>query len=121
MRTFIQTLAASLVLMVMAGTSAEVFAQRGAGPSLSRAPRPTISPYMNLLDNTRSTESQYYTQVRPQNEFRQSIYREQQSLSRLQANQQRLQQTLNSGLTATGQAAGFMTHTKYFGVSTGRR
>lgn len=93
------------------------------GPSLRRSSGPTISPYLNLLNNRGSLASNYYNLYRTQRDFerfeRQAVDTARQLRSSINDQKSQLNdlQLRNSGLTPTGSGASFMTHGRYFGAS----
>ncbi len=92
------------------------------------APRPTVSPYLNLLRGNAGPVPNYYSLVRPQlqqqriNQQQQSINLRQQSLA--QANQQGIQ-SVQQGLleirqpqaSPTGTGGGFMNFSHFYSFS----
>jgi hypothetical protein len=85
-------------------------------------PRPSVSPYLNLLRRDQPRALNYYNLVRPQVETRAALGRLE---GQITANQEATAD-LERGepLRATGHATGFMTHTRYFqnlGVRAGSR
>jgi hypothetical protein len=99
-------------------------AQTFAPPTAPRAPRPTLSPYLNLLDQANSPTFNYYNRVRPRQEFdayRQTNAQNLRSLERrVDQNQQALQQSQNSQLTPTGHTTRFLDLGGYFGTNSAR-
>ena len=91
------------------------FAPQGLGqpPFTSR---PTVSPYLNLLRSGGSPALNYYTLVRPQNQFYQSMWQLQQDVGANARELNSLQQSPTSGpqMAPTGHAFGFMTQGAYF-------
>ena len=91
-------------------------------------PRPTVSPYLNLLRGNAGPVPNYHTLVRPQlqqqaiNQQQQAINLQQQSLA--QANQQGLQQVQQGLLeirrpqaSPTGTSGGFMNFSHFYSFS----
>lgn len=117
---------AAVVLLATAFASV-VEAQPNLGPSLDRGRRPTISPYLQLLNRRGSTASNYYNLYRPERRFEQFQRDARRSAEQLQSqiNGQRTQidrlQNSGSQLSPSGTAAGFMTHQGYFGSGASRR
>lgn len=74
--------------------------------------RPTLSPYLNLLDRTNSPAFNYYNRVRPRQAFdayRQQTGSELQNLNRrIDANKLAIQQSANSQLQPTGHQTRFL-------------
>lgn len=84
-------------------------------------PYPTVSPYVNLLNNRGGNPAiNYYGMVRPQFAFRGAVQQLQQGI---QANQDAFVdlQTANAGYPETGHAAGFQTQVHYFMNTGGQR
>jgi hypothetical protein len=89
------------------------------GAALAQVPitRPTVSPYLNLLQGGQPPGVNYYGIVRPELDFRSSIQKLQQQN---QTNQQALADLQNpTVLPATGHFTGFMTQGPYFQSFTG--
>jgi hypothetical protein len=88
------------------------------GPAVGGAPRPPISPYLNLLRRGGSVSNNYFNLVRPEFEFRNNI-------QRLQQDQTQLERRVDSGtqgaagLPATGHSVQFMNTSHYFGTRSG--
>jgi hypothetical protein len=105
----------SFPLVTAAGMLALFAAPCPAQPPFTS--RPTVSPYLNLLRSGGSPALNYYTLVRPQNQFYQSLRQLQQDVG---ANAQELNSLQQSTTTTampmrpTGFAAGFMTQSQYF-------
>jgi hypothetical protein len=81
------------------------------------ASRPTVSPYLNLLRSGGSPALNYYTLVRPQNQFYRSISQMQQDIGANAQEINSLQQTPTATgmqMRPTGFVAGFMTQSHYF-------
>ncbi len=100
-------------------------AQTLSPPIAPRAPRPTLSPYLNLLDRANSTAFNYYNRVRPRQEFDRYRQLNNQNLraldKRIDRTNEALQQSQNSQLAPTGHRTRFMDLGGYFGTgSTGR-
>jgi hypothetical protein len=78
--------------------------------------RPTVSPYLNLLRSGGSPALNYYTLVRPQNQFYQSMFQLQQDVGANARELNSLQQPTTTGaqMSPTGHAFGFMTQAPYF-------
>ena len=114
---------AAVVLLVQLSLGAQVSAQLPRSPS-SRFrvnSRPAVSPYYDLIQQNHSGMDnftfQYLRRVRPDVEFREAENRLQQNLNSLS---NRLDESTSpTGLGATGHAASFLTHGKYFNVSGG--
>lgn len=88
-------------------------------PRLQPNERPTLSPYLNLLDNRRSLEFQYFREVRPefqwrrnQSQFRRSLQNIERDLER----QEELIQSESSTIGPTGHESFFMNTGGYFGA-----
>lgn len=115
--TVFATAAVSVTLAAASG--------QAQGPSLKPSPRPTISPYLNLLQGaeTGTLDYQYYRQYRPFQQIQRQGQQVQKSLQGIEqrlTEQRRLIQSPMSGLTPTGRRAGFMTHLGFFGNSGAR-
>ncbi len=78
---------------------------------------PTISPYLNLLNNRANPGILYFTQVRPEFAFRGAIRDLQQSNAAIQD----WQTGSGTEMPGTGHATGFQTHLAYFGNLGGLR
>jgi hypothetical protein len=85
--------------------------------------RPTVSPYLNLLNNNQFGISTYQTTVRPQIEEREAIQRNAASLQALQQQFQQGQQALPySGRgggrygSSTGHPTRFMNYSHYYNL-----
>ena len=79
--------------------------------------RPAYSPYLNLLRGDSPPVANYYGLVRPELDFRSSVYRLQQQT---QANQQAVTDLQTSTvMPPTGTPAGFLNHGSYFQSLTG--
>src|SRR5262245_2399192 len=77
--------------------------------------RPTVSPYLNLLRRGGSPALNYYTLVRPQNQFYQSLNQLQQEVGTNAQGLSALEQTTTGRtMSPTGHATGFMTQAAYF-------
>ena len=101
-------------------------AQTLSPPTAPRAPRPTLSPYLNLLDRNNSTAFNYYNRVRPRqafDDYRQSTSQNLRALDRRidRTNEALREQSANSQLAPTGHTTRFLDLGGYFGGrSTGR-
>src|SRR5262245_48744940 len=72
--------------------------------------RPAVSPYLNLLNRGAPAAINYYGLVRPQMEFRNSLY----GIAQQQALGQQGISDLESSLDTSGHRSLFMNHQKYF-------
>ena len=59
-------LRAALLVLIFAGSSAMARAQNRARPLDGESRRPTVSPYMNLINNQQGGATNYQSLVRPQ-------------------------------------------------------
>lgn len=92
-------------------------------PQFNRPNRPTVSPYINLLNNNNQDPAiTYYGQIRPQNEFRAA---EAANAAAIRGLDKRLTQTekeMPSGkLSSSGHATSFLNTRGYFGGGSGGR
>lgn len=110
--------------LVLLSTSA-VFAQ---SPGFGRPRNPTLSPYLNLLNNSNSTEFNYYQLYRPQKEFRnayqglnQNLYQTTAQVARQGESIEQISDRLRPGssLRTTGHPTSFMNHGRYFSTGAG--
>jgi hypothetical protein len=100
-----------VALAVLAGlilAASPALAQPPASPAL----RPTVSPYLNLLQGNAPPVANYYGVVRTMQEFRQQNAQLTNSLRNLQG--QVAQPAVQADLPETGHAAGFMNAGGYF-------
>lgn len=86
---------------------------RGYGGGSSSINGPTVSPYLNLLQNNQNNVPLYQTLVRPQLEAREAIARQDISLQQLQS--QLRGGNYQSGSRGTGSNVRRTGHTTYFG------
>lgn len=96
------------VLAVLSLAAAPTPAQPPPGPVL----RPTVSPYLNLLQGNSPPVANYYGVVRPVQEFRRQNDQLANRLSTLQT--QAVQPGTQTDLPETGHVAGFMNAGGYF-------
>ena len=116
-RSFLLTTLAAGIL------NASAFAQEPpviGGVGSRRTRRPTITPYLNLLNRQRDSDLglQYFGIVRPEIQMRSAINSQSRSLGRLQRqvdDQNALIRNQNSQLGATGHEARFLNLGSYFG------
>lgn len=104
---------------------AECFAQNAGNSFGSRSARqlsnPTVSPYLNLLNNNGgdfadNATLNYFEQVRPQMQFRKAIQNSNQQQAAFRAAvQNEFQRAQNSQLSGTGVAGRFGNTMGYFG------
>jgi hypothetical protein len=110
-----------------------VFAVAGLLPGLARAQgslpfsnaipnRPTVSPYLNLLNPTGSGTSNYFTQVRPQLQAREELVRQQVQLNQIQRQVQRGQPggvpvRGSQEIRGTGHETVFMQYSHYYPIT----
>lgn len=111
-----------LVFGVLSFGGEMAFAQTFAPPPAPRAPRPTLSPYLNLLNRNNSTAFNYYNFVRPRQAF--DAYRAETNSDlrtldrRLERANEALRQSENSQLAPSGHRTRFMDLGGYFGTGT---
>jgi hypothetical protein len=95
-------------------------------PGFGRPRNPTVSPYLNLLNNRNTPEFNYYQLYRPQTEFRsayqglnQNLFQTDSRVTRQSASIDELTNRLRPGSTlgTTGHRATFMNYGSYFGTS----
>jgi len=121
MRLILANMSAVLLALLCADSA---LAQGFAPPSAPRAPRPTLSPYLNLLNRNNSAAFNYYNRVRPRQSF--DDYRSQQfrNLSnlerRIEQTEQGLRQSQNSQLQPSGHTTRFLDLGGYFGTNSAR-
>jgi len=101
---FVFRLAPALVLALLAP---------GAVQGQPAYAQPRVSPYLNLLRGGATPGMNYYNLVRPEVDFRSSIYQLQQQNVASQAAITALQQG-PPGVLTTGHPVGFLTHNAYF-------
>jgi hypothetical protein len=107
----------SLVLAILAtrpdSAQAQIRARRY--PSVSR---PTVSPYLNLLrrdNNNRSFSAlNYYTLVRPEQEFRARLDAQARGLDSLRGDVDANTQSIGQELRSTGHSSYFMNYGSYY-------
>jgi hypothetical protein len=112
---------AALVVLVGLATAATSMAQ-GPLPAQRNISRPTTSPYLNLVNDGNRQGLNYFTQVRPQQQFRQfgaGLSQEVQGLEATIGGQAYFDEAGNYTLQSTGHPAGFMNYGGYFGGGTG--
>ncbi len=108
-------------LSVSGGLSAQ-------GPSLKRSERPVTSPYLNLLNRGNNNFSDpglnYYRNVRPEQEWRQGLQKQDKELQSLSqrfsqsqtaASDAQAAKSIRSTLTTTGHPTSFQNSGGYFG------
>lgn len=108
-------LAAAIVLSMSVATS---HAQDRLGPPSLRVPsQPTTSPYLNLL-GPGGAGYQYYRQVKPEMEFRNSDFRVANQLRNVatRADLERSTRPVPGTIRPTGHTATFMNFGNYFGT-----
>ena len=96
------------------------FGQVPFGPP-PRAPRPVLSPYLNLLDRNNSTTFNYYNRVRPRQAFDDYAQQQYRNLSALERRVDRnreaiVEQSENSQLAPSGHSTRFLDLGGYFGT-----
>jgi hypothetical protein len=100
-----------------------IFAARSAEAqapfSNTTASRPTVSPYLNLLNQNTSGTSNYYTLVRPQIQAREEILRQQAQINQIQRQVQRGQPggvpvRGSQEIRGTGHETAFMNYLHYY-------
>lgn len=111
----------SLVALAAGGAAAQPPAPP---PGFGQAPRPQVSPYLNLLRNGNPGYLNYYGLVRPQQEFQQGIQGLQQDVGAVQS---ALGQPFGADLgqqqpllPGTGHRSSFLTSSSYFLTFNGR-
>lgn len=114
----------TLALAVVGVGSEFALGQSFAPPTAPRAQRPTLSPYLNLLNRNNSPAFNYYNRVRPRqafDDYQQQTARNLSSLERrIEESNQAIQQSQNSQLAPTGQRVRFMDLGGYFGTGAGQ-
>ncbi len=117
-----KALFASIALAFLFGSTSVTHAQ-GNRPSRYTPSRPTVSPYLNLLNTNQGPLPNYYTYVRPQlqqnriNQEQSTALRQQQmELNKLEGGMMKFRQ---SETRPTGTGATFMNHGRYFGSGAG--
>lgn len=113
-----------LVLVVFGAGGEMASAQVPFVPTAPRAPRPTLSPYLNLLDRNNSTSFNYYNRVRPRQAFDDYASQQYRNLSALEKRVDRnrqsiLQQSENSELNPSGHTTRFLDLGGYFPAGAG--
>jgi hypothetical protein len=92
-------------------------------PGFGRPRNPTLSPYLNLLNNNNSTAFNYYQLYRPQTEFRsayqglnQNLYQTDVQVAREGESIEQIGDRLRPGasLRTTGHRTSFMDYGSYF-------
>ena len=114
-----------VVLVTILSLSGTLLAQ---GPSLKRSQRPVTSPYLNLLNRGNNNFSDpglnYYRNVRPEQEWRQGLQKQDKELQSLaqQFNKARSAasdaaagKSIRSTLNTTGHSTSFQNSGGYFG------
>jgi hypothetical protein len=107
-------------LSIAAVASLAVESACAAPPQFNRPNRPTVSPYINLLNNVNQDPAiTYYGQIRPQQEFRAADNANAAALRSLDRRLTADEKKMPSGkLSASGHATSFLNTRGYFG---GRR
>lgn len=110
-----------VLVVIVLGFSGEIaLAQISPAPAAPRAPRPTLSPYLNLLDRNNTPAFNYYNRVRPRQQFDDYRVQQYQNLSalekRVDENRQAILQSQNSQLGPTGHRVRFMDLGGHFGT-----
>ena len=97
-----------------------------SGAALAQTPfsntavnRPTVSPYLNLLNQNSAGTSNYYTLVRPQIQAREEILRQQAQINQIQRQVQRGQPggvpvRGSQEIRGTGHETAFMNYLHYY-------
>lgn len=91
--------------------------QRYARPRVKAYNRPAISPYLNLLRGQRSGRSfasEYFTRVRPQQEFRGSYNQLGRGLGNLQRQVSQQGQQRQTSISQTGHTTSFLSYGGYY-------
>ncbi len=113
------TLAALLVALFVLAQGSTASAQAiGVYSGHSDNPNgPTVSPYLNLLQNNNFGGAQYQTLVKPFVDQSAALKRQGDSLQRLQQTTNQMQMGMGGGagrVSATGHTTHFMNHLHYF-------
>lgn len=122
----------SALLMLIAVTvtsqyaNAQLAAPRFSNDSRRRVARPTLSPYLDLMNRNRPTRSltfEYLRHVRPELEYRRESrrYRSLRQLPPKQIEQRRPAPPKPIGFAPTGHTPRFLNHGGYFGSGTYRQ
>jgi len=115
-------IALAAAALLLAG---EAFAQ---SPGFGRPRNPTLSPYLNLLNRSNTTEFNYYQLYRPQTEFRaayqglnQSLYQTDVQVARQGESIEQIGDRLRPGssLRTTGHPTSFLNRGRYFSTGPG--
>src|SRR5438128_1921378 len=99
-------------LLIASLTSLGLLISLGQDQAMAQAPRPTVSPYLNLLRPNTAPGINYYGLVRPQNDVNNALGRLQQQTTAEQQTVSNLETA--STLPATGHAVGFQNYQRYF-------
>lgn len=113
-----RTLALACVLGA-AWSGASAAAQAQVSPYANIYNRPTVSPYLNLLQTNQFGITPYHTLVRPQLEAREALQQQGSNIQRLQQQQARQQQAFRGarggmGTLRTGHETRFMNYSHYY-------
>ncbi|WLD12437.1 hypothetical protein [Planctellipticum variicoloris] len=109
-----------MAMSIAAVTSLAVESACAAPPQFNRPNRPTVSPYINLLNNINQDPAiTYYGQIRPQQEFRAAEAANAAAIRGLDKRLTTTEKEMPSGkLSASGHSTSFLNTRGYFG---GRR
>lgn len=114
---------AALLVVICIATVTPSFGQ-GPVPAQRNLSRPTTSPYLNLLNDGNRPGLNYFTQVRPQQQFRQfgsSLAQEVQGLEAAVGGQAYFDEAGQYSLQTTGHPSSFMNYGGYYGLGGGGR
>lgn len=119
-----RTFSAALLLsaLVLAGATDTAEAQIPPQVRVPGYQRPTISPYLGLLNNQNSPAFNYYTRVRPQQHFITADVLQSNQITDLRREIDRTQDLMQSELSTiapTGHTTSFMSLGGYFAPTTG--
>lgn len=112
----------ALWLMLVLGPASSLFAQ-GLVPAQEDITRPTTSPYLNLLNNRGNPGLNYFTQVRPQQQFRAfgaDLSQELQGMQGPLAGPTSLDRGGNYKLGSTGHPVGYFNYGGYYSLGQNR-
>lgn len=109
-------LSAPSALLLGAFVALAADAVRAAPPQFNRPNRPTVSPYINLLNQGgyQDPAITYYGQIRPQQEFRAAEAANAQALRSLDKRLSADVKKIQSNLTPSGHATSFLNTGGYF-------
>lgn len=108
----------AILFVSTASANAQGMFVPGMPPGAPRPMTPAISPYINLLRPGAMPAINYYGLVRPQVQAQQAITNLTREVQAVEATQQSMLMfpgADQAGSVTTGHAAGFFTHTRYYG------